>query len=251
MSRSNPALRRGLASAGRTAASPYADTTTRRMTIDDVVQKTGLSFLVTVAAAAAVWALPGRAAWGLALPAIVVAFILGLAISFKAIAHPAATLSYAALYGIALGALSEAFDAVYPGIVVQALLGTSGVFAGMLAVYKSGAVRVTPKFQRWLVGATVGVLVLMLANGIAYLFTPGGLGLRSGGPLAIVFSLVVIGIAAFSLLADFDMIDDAIRRGAPAKFSWYVAFGLLVTVIWLYLEIIRLLSYLQGDWSDH
>ena len=228
------------------AQSPYAATTTRYMTMDDVVTKTGISFLVTVLAAAATWALPGEAAWGFALPAVLIAFVLGLVIAFKQIANPIATLSYGALYGVALGAISEAFNTVYgDGIVVQALLGTFGVFAGMLVVYKTGAIRVTPKLTRWIIGALVGVLVLVFANLIASFFVPGGLGLRDGGPVAIIFSLVVIGVAAFSLLLDFDMADEAIRRGAPAKFAWYVAFGLLVTVVWLYLEILRLLSYFR------
>jgi uncharacterized YccA/Bax inhibitor family protein len=228
-------------------AGPYGPPATRYMTMDDVVQKTGLSFLVTVLAAAVVWALPGQAAWGLALPAVLVAFVLGLVISFKQIANPAATLAYGALYGAALGAISEAFNTIYPGIVVQALIGTFGVFAGMLVVYKTGAIRVTPKLTRWIVGALFGVLALVLVNLVASFFTPGGLGLRDGGPLAIIFSIVVIGVAAFTLLLDFDMADQAIRRGAPAKFAWYVAFGLLVTVVWLYLEILRLLSYFQDN----
>ncbi|WP_239520559.1 Bax inhibitor-1/YccA family protein [Blastococcus saxobsidens] len=230
------------------APSPYGTTPdTRYMTMDDVVTKTGLSFLVTVATAAAVWAMPGNAAWGFALPAVLVAFVLGLVISFKQIASPIATLSYGALYGVALGAISEAFNDRFDGIVMQALIGTFGVFAGMLVVYKTGAIRVTPKFTRWMMAALIGVLVLMVANLVAGFFTDGGLGLRDGGPLAIIFSLVVIGVAAFSLLLDFDMADEAIRRGAPAKFAWYIAFGLLVTVVWLYLEILRLLSYLQDD----
>jgi uncharacterized YccA/Bax inhibitor family protein len=228
------------------APSPYAATTTRYMTMDDVVTKTGVSFLVTVLAAAAVWALPGQAAWGLALPAVLVAFVLGLVIAFKQIANPVATLAYGALYGVALGAISEAFNNIYgEGIVVQALIGTFGVFAGMLVVYKTGAIRVTPKFTRWVLAALIGVLVLVLANVVASFFITGGLGLRAGGPVAIIFSLVVIGVAAFSLLLDFDMADEAIRRGAPAKFAWYIAFGLLVTVVWLYLEILRLLSYFR------
>lgn len=227
------------------APSPYSATTTRYMTMDDVVTKTGLSFLVTVIAAAAVWAAPGQAAWGLALPAVLVAFVLGLVISFKQIANPIATLSYGALYGVALGAISEAFNTVYPGIVVQALIGTFGVFGGMLVVYKTGAVRVTPKMTRWVIGALVGALVLMLANFVAYFFMDDGLGIRSDGPLGILFSVVMIGIAAFLLLMDFDAADEAIRRGAPAKFAWYIAFGLLVTVVWLYIEILRLLSYLR------
>jgi uncharacterized YccA/Bax inhibitor family protein len=227
------------------APSPYAATTTRYMTMDDVVTKTGLSFLVTVIAAAAAWAMPGDAALGLALPAVLVAFVLGLVIAFKQIANPAATLAYGAIYGFALGAISEVFNSVYPGIVMQALIGTFGVFAGMLVVYKTGAIRVTPKLTRWVIGALVGALVLSLANFVAYFFMSDGLGLRSGGTVAILFSLVMIGIAAFMLLLDFDMADEAIRRGAPAKFAWYVAFGLLVTVVWLYMEILRLLSYFR------
>ena len=228
------------------APSPYAARGTTYLTMDDVVTKTGISFLVTVLAAAAVWAMPGNAAWGLALPAVLVAFVVGLVISFKQIANPVATLAYAALMGAGLGAISEAFNSIYPGIVMQATIGTFGVFAGMLLVYKTGAIRVTPKLTRWIVGAMIGVLVLMLANLVAGLFGVN-LGLRDGGPVAIIFSLVVIGVAAFSLLLDFDMADEAIRRGAPAKFAWYIAFGLLVTVVWLYLEILRLLSYLQND----
>jgi uncharacterized YccA/Bax inhibitor family protein len=227
------------------APSPYAAKSTTYLTMDDVVTKTGITFLVMVLAAAATWAMPGDAAWGLALPALLVAFVLGLVISFKQIANPAATIAYAALEGVALGAISEAFNSIYPGIVMQAVIGTFGVFAGMLVVYKTGAIRVTPKLTRWVVGAMFGVLALMLVNLVASFFTAGGLGLRDGGPVAIVFSLIVIGVAAFSLLLDFDMADEAIRRGAPAKFAWYIAFGLLVTVVWLYLEILRLLSYFR------
>jgi len=267
MPSSNPVFGRGFASAanGRTAGwgappqqydpyaapspyaaqSPYAPPATRYMTMDDVVTKTGISFLVLVVAAAITWALPEFSGATLVLPAVVAALILGLVISFKQIAHPAATLSYAALYGVALGAISEIFDARYQGIVMQAIIGTFGVFAGMLVVYKTGAIRVTPKFTRWMLGALIGVLVLVVVNLVASFITPGGLGLRSATPLGIVFSLVVIGVAALSLLLDFDMADEAIRRGAPAKFAWYVAFGLLVTVVWLYLEILRLLSYFR------
>jgi len=227
------------------APSPYAATTARYMTMDDVVTKTGITFIVTVLAAAAVWALPGTMGWALAVPAILVGLVLGLVISFKAIANPLATLSYALVEGIFLGAISEAFEQRFGhGIVMQAIIGTFGVFAGMLVVYKTGAIRVTPKFTRMMIGALVGVLVLMVFNLVAALLG-FNTGLRDGGPWAIVFSLVVIGVAAFSLLLDFDMADEAIRRGAPPKFAWYIAFGLLVTVVWLYLEILRLLSYFR------
>src|SRR4051794_31232728 len=227
------------------APSPYARSTTRYMTMDDVVTKTGISFLVTVLFAAGIWALPGTSGWGFALPAVLAGLVLGLVIAFRMISSPVATLSYAAVEGVLLGAVSEAFNMRFPGVVTQAVIGTFGVFAGMLVVYKTGAIRVTPKFTRWLLGALIGVLVLVLVNLVAAFFVPGGLGLRDGGPLAIIFSLVVIAVAAFSLLQDFAMADEAIRRGAPAKFAWYIAFGLLVTVVWLYLEILRLLSYFR------
>jgi uncharacterized YccA/Bax inhibitor family protein len=135
-------------------------------------------------------------------------------------------------------------------LIGQAILGTIGVFAGMLVVYKTGAIRVTPKFTRMLVAGLFGVLVLMIGNLVLGMFGVGGgegLGLRSGGPLAIVFSLVCIGIAAFSFLIDFDAADQMIRAGAPEKAAWGIALGLTVTLVWLYLEILRLLSYFQSD----
>jgi uncharacterized YccA/Bax inhibitor family protein len=229
------------------APSPYAATGRAYMTMDDVVTKTGVTFLVTVLAAAATWTLlPDAMAVGLLFPALIVGLVLGLVISFKQIANPAATLAYAAVEGVLVGAISEFYAANFGGnIIMQAVIGTFGVFFGMLVVYKTGAIRVTPKLTRWIVGALFGVLALTLVNLVASFFTPGGLGLRDGGPLAIVFSLVVIGVAAFTLLLDFDMADEAIRRGVAPKFAWYIAFGLLVTVVWLYLEILRLLSYFR------
>jgi uncharacterized YccA/Bax inhibitor family protein len=121
------------------------------------------------------------------------------------------------------------------------------VAAGMLFVYKIGAIRVTPKFTRVVVGATIGVFGLMVVNLIAYLFHPGGLGLRAGGGLAILFSIVCIVIAAMNLVLDFDMIEQGIRRGADEKLAWYAAFGITVTLVWLYIEILRLLGYLRNN----
>jgi uncharacterized YccA/Bax inhibitor family protein len=135
-------------------------------------------------------------------------------------------------------------------LITQAVLGTIGVFFGMLVVYKTGAIRVTPKFTRFLVAGMIGVLVLMLGNFLLGLFGVGGgegMGLRSGGPLAIIFSLVCIGLAAFSFLMDFDSADQMIRAGAPEKAAWGVALGLTVTLVWLYIEILRLLSYFRSE----
>jgi uncharacterized YccA/Bax inhibitor family protein len=154
-------------------------------------------------------------------------------------------LVYAALEGTWLGAVSRAFESWKHGVVVQAILGTVMVAAGMLFVYRIGAIRVTPKFTRVVVGATIGAFGLMLVNLVAYLFHPGGLGLRTGGGLAIMFSLVCIVIAAMNLVLDFDMVEQGIRNGADEKLAWYAAFGITVTLVWLYIEILRLLSYFR------
>ena len=214
----------------------------RPMTVDDVVTKTGISLAVMVLAGAITWI---TQLYVLALPGALVGFVLALVIIFRKTVSPALILAYAAAEGLFLGAISRLFEEQWSGIVLQAVIGTVAVFGGMLVVYRTGAIRVTPRFTKWLVGAMIGVVVLMLVNLIAGFFTPGGLGLRDGGPLAIIFSLVCIGVAAFSFLLDFDAADQAIRAQAPEKFAWYIAFGLMVTLVWLYLEILRLLSYFR------
>ena len=219
---------------------------TQYMTLDDVVVRTAATVGVVIGVAALVMLTldPDRAI-AFALPAALIGLVLGLVISFKQITNPAAILAYAAVEGVFLGGISKLFETLYEGIVLQAVIGTFGVFAGMLVVYKTGAIRVTPKFTKWLVGALIGVVALVVVNLVAGFFVDGGLGLRDGGPLAIVFSLVVIGVAALTFLLDFDMVDQAIRRGAPQRFAWYAAFGLVVGLVWLYLEILRLLSYFR------
>jgi uncharacterized YccA/Bax inhibitor family protein len=225
----------------RPAYTPQA----RFMTLDDVVLRTAATLGVVVVVGAIAWIFKLDS---LALVGALIGFVLALVISFKQSTNPALILSYAAAEGLFLGGISRLFNNAYGGgIVIQAVVGTAGVFAGMLVVYKTGAIRVTPKFTRWLLGALIGVVALSLVNLVASLFTPGGLGLRSAEnpALAIGFSLLCIGIAAFTFLLDFDMIDKGIRQGAPERFAWYAAFGLTVTLVWLYLEILRLLSYFR------
>lgn len=245
-------------------AEPYAPPqqagVSRPMTIDDVVTKTGITLgVLTVVAAVSYFIVGGNP--GLAMPFTVVGALGGLALVLIATFgrkqdNPAIVLSYAALEGLFLGAISWVFgnvvvaDGNAGALITQAVLGTIGVFFGMLVVYKTGAIRVTPKFTRFLVAGMVGVLVLMLGNLVLGMFGVGdgaGMGLRAGGPLAIIFSLVCIGLAAFSFLLDFDSADQMIRAGAPEKAAWGVALGLTVTLVWLYLEILRLLSYFQQD----
>ncbi|HEY2089022.1 MAG TPA: Bax inhibitor-1/YccA family protein [Mycobacterium sp.] len=247
-------------------ADPYAPYTDQRagvsrpLTIDDVVTKTGITLAVLSAVAVgSYFMVEGNQAW--AGPFTFIGAFGGLAMVLVATFlrkqdNPAIVLTYAALEGLFLGAISFllanfSVSSTSAGAMIgQAILGTVGVFAGMLVVYKTGAIRVTPKFTRMMVAGMFGVLALMLGNLVLGMFGVGhgeGLGLRSGGPLAIIFSLVCIGLAAFSFLIDFDAADQMIRAGAPEKAAWGIALGLTVTLVWLYIEILRLLSYLQND----
>jgi uncharacterized YccA/Bax inhibitor family protein len=223
-------------------AAPYQQAG-RPMTIDDVVIRTAVTLGLAIVTGALTILFQ---AWVLALPAFIVSLVLSLIIIFKRTPNPVLVLTYAAAEGVVLGAITGLFDKIYPGIAFQAILGTFGVFIAMLIVYKTGVVRVTPRLTRWIIGATAGALVVMLADLVLNLFHTN-LGIRTGSPLSIVFSLLVIGIAAFNLLLDFEQADQMIRNGVPARWAWFAAFGLMVTLVWLYLEILRLLSYLQRN----
>jgi uncharacterized YccA/Bax inhibitor family protein len=218
----------------------------RYMTLDDVVTRFAAMLTVLFAAGAASWILVPQSN---VLPVLLVGALggvgLGLYMSFTMRANAVTSLIYAAFEGLFLGAISHIFDSRYPGIVVQALTGTVMVAGGVLIAYRVGAIRVTPRFTRMVIAATIGAFGLMLVNLIAYLFHPGGLGLREGGALAIIFSIICIGIAAMNLVLDFDIIEQGIKRGADEKFAWFASFSLMVTLVWLYLEILRLLGYLR------
>lgn len=243
---------------GQPQVDPWARPTDQRtMTIDDVVTKTGMTLGVLAISALISYVLVNSNV-SLAAPFVIGGGLIGLVLVLVAtfgrkMDNPAIVLAYAVAEGVFLGALSFMFtDVTFGGaggatLIAQAVLGTFGVFFGMLVVYRTGAIRVTPRLTRMIVGALVGVLVLALGNLIASFFIDGGLGLRDGGALAIIFSLVCIGIAAFSFLLDFDSADQLIRAGAPEKAAWGVALGLTVTLVWLYVEILRLLSYFQND----
>jgi uncharacterized YccA/Bax inhibitor family protein len=233
----------------------------RPLTIDDVVTKTGITLAVVTVVGIISYFLVAQGAptYPLMMPFVLVGALGGLALVLIATFgrkqdNPAIVLSYAAFEGLFVGAASFLFANLVstggPGMIAQALFGTVGVFLGMLVVYKTGAIRVTPKFTRMLVAAMFGVLAIMLLNLVLGLFGVGGgegFGIRSGGPLAIIFSLVCIGLAAFMFLIDFDSADQMIRAGAPEKAAWGIALGLTVTLVWLYIEILRLLSYFNSD----
>ena len=223
-----------------------ADAAARPITVDDIVTKTAITAgAAIVAGGLTVWS----GLYALALPAFIVGFVVSLVIIFKQSSNPALVMTYSIAEGIALGGISGLINQAYPGIAFQALIGTVGVFIGMLVVYKTGAVRVTPRFVKIVFASTLGVFGLMIVNAIAGIFTSGGLGLRdpqTNMGLAVIFSLVCIVIAAANLIIDFDMIEQSVRRGTDEKFGWYLSWGILITLVWLYLEILRLLSYLNG-----
>ncbi|MFI9816246.1 Bax inhibitor-1/YccA family protein [Saccharothrix variisporea] len=221
----------------------------RPITIDDVVTKTAITLATTlVVGLVAAWLVLTRTVqpFALVIPGLLVGLVVSLVIIFKRTPSAPLVMTYAVAEGLFLGAITGVFEDAFPGIAWQAILGTFGVFGAMLVVYKTGAIRVTPRLTKWIIGATVGVVVLMLGNLVLSLFGVNS-GLRDGGTLAIVFSLVVIGIAAFNFLLDFEAANEMIRSGVPAKWAWWAAFGLMTTLVWLYLEILRLLSYLQRD----
>ncbi|MGW2371447.1 MULTISPECIES: Bax inhibitor-1/YccA family protein [Kitasatospora] len=218
---------------------------TGRMTLDDVVARTAMTLLTLVAAGAVAWfALPFEN-YGFAIAASLVAMVVGLVASFKRSVSPPLILTYAALQGFAMGAWSHALNTVLNGIVIQAVLGTAAVFGAMLFAYRSGRIRVTARYQRIGLAVGLGFLLLMLVNVVAMAFG-ANLGLGSG-PLGIVVGLVGIGLGAFFLSLDFAAIEEAIAQGAPQRESWRAAFGLTLSLVWIYMEMLRLIAILRGD----
>ena len=221
-----------------------------RMTFDDVVTKTAVTM--------GVLALTGAAAWNLVpdslyLPAMIlsglVGFVVVMIVSFRRVVNPALVLAYAAIEGVFIGMISKVFESYYPGIVAQAVVATFFAAGATLAAYKFFNIRVTAKFTKVVVISTVAFAALMLVNFVFSLAT-GSAGLRGGivgpvSPLAVGISAIAIVLAVFNLILDFDFIEQGVRDGAPAKESWRGAFGLTVTMVWLYIEMLRLISYIR------
>ncbi|MFB6818930.1 Bax inhibitor-1/YccA family protein [Streptomyces sp. NPDC056347] len=233
---------------------PQAPARTGAMTIDDVVTRTAITLgTVVLGAAAAWWLLPVDAAnlgksYGIAIGAALVAFVLSLIQSFKRRPVPALIVSYAAFEGVFLGVISSAVSTyIGPGVVMQAVMGTMCVFAGVLIAYKMRWIRVTRRFYGFVMAAAMGFMLLMMVNLLFAVFGGGdGLGFRSGG-LGILFGVVGIILGACFLALDFKQVEDGIAFGAPREESWLAAFGLTMTLVWIYLEMLRLISILSGD----
>ena len=233
----------------------YGDTATGgRMTIDTVVQKTGLTLGLTILVAALVWVLTppldSAAASSLYLLAMVGAFgglALSLVNSFKRVVSPALVLLYAALEGLFVGAFSKVIDGIYGGgIVVGAVAGTFAAVAGTLAAYKFFNIRVSPTFRKWVVAAMFGFVAVALLDFVLGFFG-ASFGFNGFGAMGFVSSLIGLGLGVLMLILDFDFVERGIAAALPERESWRAAFGLTVTIIWIYIELLRLLAILRGD----
>lgn len=219
------------------------------MTLQGTVIKTAFLLMLTVAGAAFAWIQVGsnpQAAVLYLIGGSLVGFVLALVTIFYKTAAPYTSPFYALAEGLALGALSSIFEANYPGIVPQAVGLTFGTLATLLMAYSSGLIRATENFKLGVVAATGAICLVYLVSIVLNLFGSGIPYIHGSGWIGIGFSLFVVVIAALNLVLDFDFIENGVESGAPKYMEWYAAFGLMVTLIWLYVEILRLLSKLRG-----
>ncbi|MGA5793968.1 Bax inhibitor-1/YccA family protein [Streptomyces cellulosae] len=235
-------------------APPQAPAAAGRMTIDDVVMRTGTTLGVLVVTAALAWALLpvddaniGRS-YGIGIGAALIGMVLALVQSFKRKASPALILTYAAFEGVFLGVVSSVVDnRIADGAAMQAVIGTMAVFAGVLVAYKAGWIRVNRRFYGFVMAAALGFILLMAVNLLFAVIGGGdGLGFRSGA-LGVLFGVIGIILGACFLALDFKQVEDGIAYGAPREEAWLAAFGLTLTLVWIYLEFLRLISILNSD----
>lgn len=228
------------------------------MTINGTINKTGIMLLIVIFAATFTWrkffnadvpAIPGALPEGVIgwmLGGAIGGFILALVTIFRPRSAAMTAPIYAVCEGLFLGAISAMFEAMYPGLVMRAVSLTFGVFIIMLMLFRSGTIRATEKFRTVIIAATGGIALVYLVSFVAGMFGVN-FGFMNGNSLvSIGFSLVVVVVAALNLILDFDMITKGADARAPQYMEWYGAFGLMVTLIWLYLEMLRLLSKLSS-----
>ncbi|WP_245207706.1 Bax inhibitor-1/YccA family protein [Rothia nasimurium] len=220
---------------------------TNRITINDIIMKTGLNLGLVVVGAVLAWYMPIL---------MFVGFIGGLVLGFvnalKKKVSPALVMTYSVMEGLLVGGISRMFEASYPGIVLQAVMATVIVFATILALYSSGKVRATPKMTRFFMIATISYAVFCLINLVASLFFDfNARGVEVMGiPLGLIIGLFAVLLATYSLLLDFTHASEAIKMGMPERESWRIAFGLIVSLVWLYIEILRVLYYVRAMADD-
>jgi len=212
------------------------------MTVSGTINKTGILFFILLLGASISWYQPSQLfIWGGAIGG----FIMAMVTVFKKEWSPITAPIYAGLEGLMLGGISVMYEGQYSGIVYNAVLLTIGVFAAMLVAYRSGWIEVTKRFRMGVVAATGGIALVYFASFIFSFFGTNLSLIHGNGIMGIGFSLVIVGVAALNLVLDFDMIEKGAEANAPKYFEWYTSFGLVVTLVWLYLELLRLLSKLQ------
>ena len=234
----NPALNSKIFSSAEEDASGV-------MTIEGTINKTAMSLLLLMATASYTWGNPSPV---LMIIGLIGGLIFALITIFKKTWSPYTVSGYALLEGLALGGISKMFDKQYPGIASQAIFLTFGILAALLLAYKTGLIKPTENFKLGVFAATGGIFIMYLISFVMSFFGSGMsiLNPNNASMLSIGFSLFVVVIASLNLVLDFDFIEEGAERGAPKYMEWYGAFGLLVTLIWLYLEILRLLAKLYS-----
>jgi len=225
-----------------------------RMTVDSVVQKTGLSLLLVMVTAAVTWLYIGDVTeatagtlYGALLLGSGAAFGLSLVNSFKRVISPALVLAFAAAEGVALGALSKFFDARFgDGIVTQAVIGTFAAFAGTLAAYKFFNIQVGQRFRTFVVAAMFGMVALGLMEMVLGFFG-NSIGFFGFGGIGLLFAVAGLVLGVFMLILDFDFVERGVAAGLPERESWRAAFGLTVSLVWIYTNLLRILAILRGE----
>jgi uncharacterized YccA/Bax inhibitor family protein len=248
---SNPAL--GADTFRNLAGSQYGGTidASARMTLSGTVNKTAVLLLCALATAAWTWNdflqsrdindVAGRLMLG-SIGGLIFAFVTIFKKEWSAITAPI----YALLEGLVLGGLSAMFEMRYPGIAIQAVSLTFGTLFVLLFLYRTGIIRVTQKFRLGIIAATGGIMLFYFAEMLLGFFGIHFITINGAGPIGILFSLIIVGVAALNLVLDFDFIEQGVTFGAPKYMEWYGAFGIMVTLVWLYLEMLRLLSKINS-----
>jgi uncharacterized YccA/Bax inhibitor family protein len=238
---------------------PTQERSAERMTIDSVVQKTGLALFVVIAFAAATWIFVGDVSTQTASDANIaklntalllgsaIAFGLSLANSFKRVISPALVLAFCAAEGVALGALSKFFDVRFgDGIVTQAVIGTFAAFAGTLAAYKFFNIQVGQRFRTFVIAAMFGMVALGLLE-LVLGFFGNEIGLYGFGGLGLLFAVAGLVLGVFMLILDFDFVERGVAAGLPERESWRAAFALTVSLVWIYTNLLRILAIMRGE----
>jgi len=223
----------------------------RPMTLTGVINRSILLLLLVAGTAAGVWTYSNShpsAIYPMVMVGTLGGFVVAMVTTFKRDWAPFTAPVYAVLEGVFIGGISLVMEQRFPGLVLQAVLLTFGVMFALLAAYQSRIIRPSQTFKAVIVGATFGIVIVYLISMVLQLFFHTGIPLiHDSGPVGIIFSLVVVGIAALNLVLDFDFIENGVASGAPKWMEWYAAFGLTVTLVWLYIEVLRLLAKMRRN----